>query len=261
VGTAAPWGWAGAGAVLGLLLALALFAPARWLQGWLAQVSGGRVQLMQPSGTVWHGAAGLMLTGGPGSADLTTLPGRVRWQLRPTLDAQGAALELRLSADCCLQQPWLWRLSPGWGSARLTVADSVSHWPVQLLGGLGTPWNTVALQGRLALRTRTLDVTWAHGRTQWGGAAELDALELSSRLSTLRPLGSYRLTLAGGTGSTLTLATLTGALHLSGQGQWVGGRLHFVGEASSAPDAQAALANLLNIIGRRQGARSLITLG
>ena len=37
--------------------------------------------------------------------------------------------------------------------------------------------------------------------------------------------------------------------------------MRFDGEASAAPGREDALSNLLNIIGRRQGARSLITLG
>jgi len=50
-------------------------------------------------------------------------------------------------------------------------------------------------------------------------------------------------------------------LLLSGQGQWQGTRLQFRGEASAVPEHAAALSNLLNIIGRRQGARSLLSLG
>ena len=38
-------------------------------------------------------------------------------------------------------------------------------------------------------------------------------------------------------------------------------RLRFEGVASAAPEREAALANLLNIIGRRSGARSIITIG
>ena len=37
--------------------------------------------------------------------------------------------------------------------------------------------------------------------------------------------------------------------------------LRFAGEASATPEREGALSNLLNIIGRRNGARSLITLG
>jgi general secretion pathway protein N len=37
--------------------------------------------------------------------------------------------------------------------------------------------------------------------------------------------------------------------------------LQFNGEATSAAEHQSALSNLLNIIGRRDGARSVIKLG
>jgi general secretion pathway protein N len=57
------------------------------------------------------------------------------------------------------------------------------------------------------------------------------------------------------------LTTREGALQLNGSGQWTGVALRFNGEASAAPGSEEALANLLNIIGRREGARSLITLG
>nr|MBP6484193.1 type II secretion system protein N [Rhodoferax sp.] len=80
-------------------------------------------------------------------------------------------------------------------------------------------------------------------------------------LSTLAPMGSYRLTVQGGDEPSLELATLEGSLKLSGQGQWVGQRLRFTGVASAEPDRVEALSNLLNIVGRRDGARSLITVG
>jgi len=41
----------------------------------------------------------------------------------------------------------------------------------------------------------------------------------------------------------------------------VGGRLRFAGEASAAAQSQEVLANLLAIIGRRQGGRSIIKIG
>ena len=65
----------------------------------------------------------------------------------------------------------------------------------------------------------------------------------------------------GGDAPAFTLSTLEGPLQLSGNGQWVGARLRFSGEATAAPEQQAQLANLLNIIGRRQGARSLLSIG
>jgi general secretion pathway protein N len=74
-------------------------------------------------------------------------------------------------------------------------------------------------------------------------------------------MGSYRISILGGATPALQLDTLEGALQLSGSGQWVGSRLRFSGTASAAPDREAALSSLLNIIGRRSGARSVITIG
>ena len=114
-----------------------------------------------------------------------------------------------------------------WNGAHISVTDGQSHWPAAMLAGLGTPWNTLQPQGQLALETRGLQVDWAAGRMVLEGQAQLDALSMSSRLSTLRPMGSYRLTLQGGATPTLGLQTLQGALQLSGSGQWVGQRLRF----------------------------------
>jgi len=252
-----PWGWALAGALAGVLPALLAFAPAHWLATAVGRASGQQIQLQAPSGTVWTGSAQLVLTGGPGSQDRAALPARLHWRLRPTW----GGLRAELRADCCTPAPLLLRLGLHWGGARVALADGQSQWPAAVLTGLGTPWNTLQPQGQLALQTRALAVQWAAGRMVLSGQAQLDARAMSSRLSTLRPMGSYRLVLQGGEVPTLALSTLDGALQLSGSGQWVGNRLRFAGEASAAPEREAALSNLLNIIGRRSGARSIITLG
>jgi general secretion pathway protein N len=252
-----PWSWAWAGVLMGLLLATVAFAPARWLASVVNQRSDGRVLLEDARGTLWDGSAVLTLTGGAGSLDSATLPSRLGWQLQPNW----TGLQLRLTAACCLAQVWTWELQPQWGGARLSVSDTPSVWPAELLGGLGTPFNTLALQGQLALTSTGFNLSWAAGRLQMAGRVQLEAQAMSSRLCTLRPMGSYRLTLAGGATPALQLDTLSGPLQLVGHGQWVGGKLQFNGEATSAMEHQSVLANLLNIIGRRDGARSVITLG
>jgi general secretion pathway protein N len=254
---AAPWSWAAVGAVLGLMGALVLFAPARWLASALAQATRGHIVLNDARGTVWNGSAQLVLTGGAGSGDAAALPGRFSWALRPRLDG-GLA---RLLADCCIREPLTVRARVRWGGVDVDVSDAITQWPASVSTGLGTPWNTLQLDGDLRLATQGLSVEWIEGRPVVSGRAELVAQRLSSRLSTLRPMGSYRITLQGGTPSTLRLETLDGSLQLSGSGQWVGARLRFQGEATAAPEREAALSNLLNIIGRRSGARSIITIG
>lgn len=255
VGT--PWRWALAGALLGLALSTLVFAPARWLSAMVQRASAGQVLLQQARGTVWTGSARVTLTGGAGSQESATLPGRLDWHLVPGL----TGARLTLNADCCLQQAWTMRLQPRWNGLRLRLSDVQSQWPASLLAGLGTPWNTVQPQGELNLSTQGLTLDWAAGRLQLSGAAQLDAMNLASHLSTLRPMGSYRFSLTGGTPVMLTLTTLQGSLQVSGTGQWVGGQLRFNGEASAVAEHQAALSNLLNLIGRRNGARSIIKVG
>lgn len=254
----APWSWAVAGSTLGLVGAAIGFAPAQWLAGAVASATQDHVQLREARGSLWTGTAQLTLTGGRGSADAVALPGPVHWTLRPTW----RGLDLQLQAECCtptplaLQARWV-----GGTGLQVTLLDNQSNWPANLLVGLGTPWNTVQARGQLTAASEGLQLLWAQGRPELRGRLQLDALNLSSRLSTLVPMGSYRLSLAGGTAPTLQLQTLSGSLQLDGQGQWVGQRLRFSGVASAEPDRVEALSNLLNIVGRRDGARSLITLG
>ncbi|MGV8803958.1 MAG: type II secretion system protein N [Polaromonas sp.] len=252
------WRWAWAGALVGLLLALLIFAPARWLAALVQQASAGHVLLLAPRGSVWQGSAQLVLSGGDDSRNALALPGALAWRLRPTW----GGLALQLKADCCTPQALTFSATPaGWGGVRLALADGQSQWPAGLLAGLGTPWNTLQPQGQLLASTQALSAQWQQGQLTLAGRLQLDALNMSSRLSTLQPMGSYRVTLVGGAPSTLQLATLEGSLQLTGQGHWAGQRLRFDGLASATPASALALSNLLNIIGRRQGATAIIKVG
>ncbi|MDB5868789.1 MAG: putative ral secretory pathway transrane protein [Polaromonas sp.] len=258
VSASAPWRWALAGALAGLMLALLAFAPARWLAALVRQASGEHVVLAAPRGGFWQGSAQLVLSGGAGSRDAMALPGQLTWRIRPAWNG----LSVKFNADCCMQQALQLRAMPaGWGGMRLALADSQSQWPAGLLAGLGTPWNTLQAQGQLLASTQGFSAHWLQGRLSLAGRVQLDATQISSRLSTLQPMGSYRLVLRGGPSSTLELNTLEGSLQLSGQGQWVGQRLHFEGAASAMPGSVDALSNLLNIIGRRNGATAIIKVG
>jgi general secretion pathway protein N len=256
--TSAPWRWAVAGALSGLVLATLVFAPARWLAAAVHQASGQQITLLEPRGSLWRGSAQLVLSGGAGSRDAMALPGQVAWRIRPAWSGAMA----HISAACCTPQPLQLKAAlVGWGGLRLTLADGQSQWPASLLGGLGTPWNTVQPQGQLVASTQGFHAEWIQGRLNLAGRLQLDAMQISSRLSTLKPMGSYRLTLLGGPSASLQLETLEGSLQLTGQGQWVGQRLRFDGVASAAPERVEALSNLLNIIGRRNGARAIIKVG
>ena len=253
------WLWQGTvlGIALGALCALLLLAPARWLAQGIASASNQQVLLQEARGTVWDGSARVVLSGGEGSQDATALPERVQWSLRPAW----SGLRVGLQAPCCTSKPLRLSAQPRWSGLRLEVGDALSRWPASVLTGLGTPWNTVQAEGTLQLQSTAFSLQWNAGRLQVGGGAVIEAQGISSKLSTLRPMGSYRVRLNGGDTASVALETIEGSLQLSGSGQWVGSRLRFTGEASAAPDREAALANLLNIIGRRNGPRSIIQIG
>ncbi len=268
--------WAAGGAAAGALIALVLFAPAAWLASALASATDQRLLLSDARGTVWNGNAVLVLAGGVGSRDASALPDRLHWRLRP----EGLGVSVHATQPCCLNGELRLRVAAGLGRLRLELpadavaasagpARSIGQWPASWLVGLGTPWNTLQPSGSLQLSSPGLVLEQVQGRWRFTGRVELTLARLASRLSTLDTLGSYRVTVSGDAAAAeaaqLQLLTTEGALQLSGSGQLLGAgaasRLRFRGQATAAVGFEAALGNLLNIIGRRQGAFSLISIG
>ena len=256
--------WSLWGAAVGAGLGLLAFAPAAWLARGLHSASGERLLLADAQGSVWAGSAVAVLQGGPGSLDAAALPGRLHWSVSPNW----SGLTVKLRQACCLQGELALAVQPGWQGFTLSLparAGGLGQWPAQWLTGLGAPWNTLQLGGQIRVATSGLQLQTVAGRTRLQGGIDLELLDARSRVSPVDPLGSYRLTLRSdansGESAALTLDTQGGALRLSGTGQWTGARLRFRGEARAAEGQEAGLANLLNIIGRRQGALSVISIG
>lgn len=277
--------WAAWGVALGAAAGAVANAPAQWLADGLSQGTGQHLLLADARGSLWNGSATLVLTGGAGSRDASVLPGRLQWRLRPGWHG----LQLNASQACCLQGELQLQLQPQWGGYTVVLAapagpvavqagdstapanaapagaGTLGHWPAAWLAGLGTPWNTLQLGGVLRVASPGLALQSVQGRWRLAGGLTVELLDASSRLSSLPQLGSYRLQLKGsgaaGEAATLRLDSLSGALQLSGSGQWNGVGLRFRGEARAAEAQGPALSNLLNIIGRRQGALSVISIG
>jgi general secretion pathway protein N len=261
-----PKRWSIAGALVGIVGALVAFAPASWLARGLASATNEHLLIVDTRGSIWNGSGVLVLTGGAGSRDASALPGRLHWRM----GLKGlSGLQLAARQDCCINGELLLGIKPGLGRVEVSVdtrADWLARLPAGVLAGLGTPWNTLQLNGSLRLSARDLKLESVQGRWRQFGELQLDLVNMSSRVSTVAPLGSYRFTVSADPGnpgvSTLRLATLEGALQLSGVGTLnSGGKSRFTGEAGAAPGREEALNNLLNIIGRRQGARSVLTIG
>ncbi len=251
--------WAALGALLGAVAGVVWQAPAAWLAYGINTISQQRVQLRHPQGTLWQGSAQWVLSSGAGSQDALALPQRLSWKLQPQADA---SLHLALSLPCCTPQPLQLTLRPAWTGLRLELANASSQWPLAWLSGLGAPWNTLGLEGQAHVHTQSLALQWqSSGALQLQGQAQLQLQSVSSRLSTLRPLGSYALQLQGGQTARVQLSTQSGELHLSGQGEWRTLGLHFEGQGQAGTGSEAALANLLGVLGQRQGNTTVLRWG
>lgn len=259
--------WAEFGAVLGLVTAVVAWAPAAWLASAVSSATHERLVLADARGTLWNGSARLILSPGPGSRDASELPQRLGWTMRPGWIDGGPGLRLTLDQSCCIKPAA--PLTASFGLDRLTVRlpDATPEqpwirWPAGWLSGLGTPWNTLAPDGVIAISAQGFVFEGRGAAVNVSGVAQVELRDFSSRLAQVAPLGSYRMGLVGG-GQTpqLILTTIQGPLQLSGQGSLGAKRAQFRGEATAAPGSEAALANLLNIIGRREGARSIISVG
>jgi general secretion pathway protein N len=263
--------WAALGAACGAVVGIVAFLPASLVAGAVSSATGDRVVLAEAEGTLWNGSGLAVLTGGPGSRDASVLPSRLEWRLRPRWNG----IAVHLSQDCCMQAGLDVRVHAGWRTTRIEVADTpgdgvFAQWPAGWLEGLGSLWKTVHPGGLLRLGTHHFAVVRDGDDWHVDGEARLEIRQASARLTTLDTLGSYRLVLAGaatpaphvaGEPAHLTLTTLDGALILDGTGE-IGARgARFRGQARAAPGSEDALNNLLNIIGRRSGATSLISIG
>jgi general secretion pathway protein N len=284
------------GGLVGLVVGAVAFLPASLVAGAVASATGQRFLLAEADGTVWNGSALPVLAGGAGSRDASVLPSRLAWRLRPRWNG----LALQLTQDCCLphgieigihRKLSAWQVTvdgpgdraavvvpKGGASAALAQAQAgaaapIGQFPAAWLEGSGFPFNTVHPGGLLTLSTHELAFAYQGGRWRTQGSAQLELRQASSRLSTLDTLGSYLIALdadptteatpgLGAERMRITLSTIEGALIADGTGQ-IGpnGAFRFRGQAKAAPGAEPALNNLLNLIGRRSGALSVISIG
>ena len=260
--------WAISGALVGLLFALVSLAPAFLLSLALRLITHEQVLLLRPLGTVWMGSAQLALSSGPKSQQALGLPTRIEWNISPLwlgagdqnagvlshLKTDPLTLLLELQAPCCLEQSFSLTLKPEGLGLTITPQNAEIKLPAHWLEGLGAPWNTLQPKGLLSLQTHNVQVLLDHHAVTAKGVLELKIDQLSSRLSTVKPLGSYRVLFNAQSSPQIELSSLAESrLILKGQGQWTGGRLHFEGLADTAPADEETLSNLLNVLGQRNG--------
>ncbi len=242
-----PWLLIGGTAIM---ITLGTLLPAAWLAPQLARATHGYVNLVDPEGSLWQGSATLVLAAGTDQSASTLLPGRLTWQTRFWPLFLGR-VEIQLQHTEAMLDTVTFVATTR--SAQLSAGSM--NLPTALLTGLGAPFNTLDLQGNARLDWSD----WRAVKQAIYGQLTLTVTDLTSRVSQIKPLGTYRAVLqAQGSQSTLALTTLKGPLTLTGQGNFGRNAASFRGSASAAPDQQASLAGLLNLLGRPAGDGSAI---
>jgi len=236
-----PWV---AAAVLSIGGTLLVMLPVAWLAPVLAYASHEQVELAGPEGSLWDGQANVVLAAAEDPTARTELPARIHWHTAfwPLLMGH---LRVRVEANDALPQP----VELDASLRRSTVSAGTLNIPASLLSGLGAPFNTLGLEGRMRLEWAACSAVGQSPFCQM----TLSADQLSSRMSRVSPLGSYRFEVVlNGQTMGLVLKTTEGPLRLDGNGGLDGGRFQFNGRAQSDPSAGASLAGLLSLLGIQQ---------
>jgi general secretion pathway protein N len=229
-------------ALLSVFFTLLAMMPAAWIVPQFSKTTGGHVNLVDPAGSLWQGSASLMLAAGTDGSGATLLPGRIEWttafwplftgRVHMTM-RQTQAMPDAVTVDATLRGA--------------TVSPGAIVVPAALLSGLGAPFNTLDIDGDVRLSWTDWRV---FGRNAYGQLV-VSLNDIGSRVSRVKPLGSYRVVLqAQGASATIDLSTSKGPLMLDGHGTLSPQSTEFHGTASAAPEARENLAGLLNLLGR-----------
>ena len=221
---------------------LLVMMPAAWIVPQFSKATGGHVNLVDPAGSLWHGSATLMLAAGSDGTGATLLPGRIQWTTAFLPLFTGRVHMTMRQSEAMPDAVTLDATTRG-----ATLTEGQIAVPATLLSGLGAPFNTLDFDGnvRLAWTQFRLLNRNAYGQV----VVTLD--DMASRVSRVKPLGSYRVALqAEGASATIDLSTSKGPLMLNGNGSVAQGSTSFQGTAKAAPDQRENLAGLLNLLGR-----------
>jgi general secretion pathway protein N len=216
------------------LAGLLAFAPASLMGYALERATGGMFSLAQTQGSLWQGSGVALLKN---KSRYQTL-GSYRWQLQPFK----AALQVQAAEAA----PMTVRYIPFTG--RVEIDNLHLALPASALELAAPQLGPYQLQGMFDAHSEhlTLDASGLNGQVN------MDWMRAASGLSTIRPLGDYRIVLSGnGSALDARLTTLAGKLQLAATGRFAsGGGMQLDGTAQAGEGADAAELNeLLHHIG------------
>ena len=226
------------------LFFLIIEMPASWFAWGMHKYSRGAVQLDPIAGSLWHGDGRLLIY------YPRTTPhnlGNVQWRINP----------LRLFTG---QIQTNWRTdSPDMhvnatlrlGAGKFTLLDTEAALPAQAATAFYPAASLISPEGQLRIQISKLTMD----RNGITGGGDIQWQNAGSSLTSVHPLGDYRLEITGaGKSAKLKLSTLRGALELTGQGSWQIANSHIQFNGLANPRERSGdLAPLLNLLGDDQG--------
>ncbi|MDI9336443.1 MAG: type II secretion system protein N [Gammaproteobacteria bacterium] len=225
--------------------------PAHGLNVVISSLSQQRIQLYDPNGTIWSGSGRLVYQVQDKVVSLASTP--IAWNI--TFHRWG--LQIHLHPEGFVESQAVATVdlfSRRWQLEQLSMSI-----PLSFLSHLGAPWNTLKIKGQLEAKL-TSPIQWQDKFVE--GGFRLQLTHISTNLSPLNPIGSY-LAQAQIQENKMRLdwTTLEGPLTLTGVGHWQSGRFQFTGVAQPThPDFTEPLANLLSVVGVKNGSLSQINL-
>jgi general secretion pathway protein N len=192
------------------LLFLVIEMPASWFAWGLNRYTQGSVRLDPIAGSLWAGNGRLVIYYPP------TTPhefGQTEWRINPLWLIAG---RVQLSVQTSHQDR---QIKTTLGAARnsFMLKDTEGELPAAFVAQIYTPISLISPQGKVRISAE--DLTLSPDKVD--GAATLEWLNAGSSLSSVQPLGDYRLAIEGAErNANLKLTTLRGDLEFTGQGQW-----------------------------------------
>lgn len=231
--------------VVTYLLTLLITAPASLLDSVVQYATGGRLMLAHAQGTIWNGAATPALRGR--TANLITLE-PMHWDVA-VLPLFTGKMQLSLQWDDFA--PGQTMAAPAMEAMLTFKQIELQHvlllLPARILEELSPILKPAQFRGQFHIQSERLVLT----KNNLHGSAVVDWQQASSALSSIAPLGNYRVTLNGaGERVNIGLSTPSGVLLLNGQGFWSAAHgLEFHGTAQAAAGKHESLTELLHHLG------------
>ncbi len=240
----ATWSLAG---IISIVLTTLAFFPAAWLGAMVETQSAGRLTLGDAQGSVWRGSAFIAGAANGNEPVTALLPGRFSWRISPMILLGQTDIELQ-NSDVLSQAM---HVTGSWSQWQISPAEILIG--AERLSSLGAPLNTIQPSGQMRLSWQPLQLAKQNGSIEMNGTANLAMNDIASRLSPVKPLGSYNLTMDwNGQQAQMLLKTIKGAMVLNGSGTLSNGRLQFSGTAQAATGQENRLTNFLNLLGQRR---------